>query len=211
MDVGHRRRRRRAYGVVGSVIAVVAVVVAAPVAITFAAHPTTQRVAVPSVPSTYKPPAPIPAFPTSSSAKPRAAGLAAPTNCSAEILPIQPGARTGVVTGADPSGRYLVGYDYKTAPGGVDQNALLWTDGNGPTVINASATDERVDVNSHGVVVGSGIDTVRASLRWPDGICASEPSRPFRVCGIRSVHRSTVRVGLLGHPRTGQPSSGAAT
>ncbi len=54
-----------------------------------------------------------------------------------------------------------MGYDYKTAPGGVDQNALLWTDGNGPTVINASATDERVDVNSHGVVVGSGIDTVR--------------------------------------------------
>jgi uncharacterized membrane protein len=160
MNVGHRRRRRRMYGVAGSVVAIVAVIAAVPVAITVAAHPATQRVAVPSVPSTYKPPAPIPAFPTSPTAKPRSAGLAAPTNCSAKILPIEAGARTGIVTGADPSGRYLVGYDYKKVPGGVDQNALLWTDGKGPTVIHASATDERVGVNSNGVVVGSGIDTV---------------------------------------------------
>ncbi|HZD97984.1 MAG TPA: hypothetical protein VE132_07455 [Micromonosporaceae bacterium] len=160
MDVGHRRVRRRMCGVAGSVVAIVAVVAAVPVAITAAAHPATQRVAVPSVPSTYRPPAPIPAFPTSPTAKPRTDRLAAPTNCSAKILPIQSGASTGVVTGADPSGRYLVGYDYTKAPGGVDQNALLWTDGEGPTVIHASATDERVAVNSHGVVVGSGIEIV---------------------------------------------------
>ena len=75
-------------------------------------------------------------------------------SCTGQRLTLPAGATSGVVTGGDPTGRYLVGYVFGH---GLAYGTVLWTDGT-PKLINAPADDERITVNSNGEVAGSGLD-----------------------------------------------------
>jgi hypothetical protein len=163
---GQRRHRAHGFAVAGTVAAVAAVLVAVPVAIDATRHPGTPTPDR-STTSAFDPgaahralpkPTKIPAFPLSMSATPRAALATPPATCVARVLPATHGFTAAVVTDGDPSGKYLAGYQYAdVGDGGLGQYGVLWTDGK-LTTLKESGTDESVSVNSHGVVVGSGVD-----------------------------------------------------
>jgi hypothetical protein len=163
------------------VAAVAAVLVAVPVAIDATRHAATpaDRSTAPAFDpgAAYRDlpkPKKIPAFPLSTNATPRAALVTPPATCVAHVLPATHGFQAAVVTDGDPSGKYLAGYQYADlGDGGVGQYAVLWTDGK-LTTLKESATDESVSVNSHGVVVGSGVDvehgkTVQVAWEYANG------------------------------------------
>lgn len=178
---GQRRHRAHGFAVAGTVAAVAAVLVAVPVALDATRHAATptDRSTAPAVDpgASYRAlpkPKKIPAFPLSMNATPRAAVATPPSTCVAHVLPATHGFAAAVVTDGDPSGKYLAGYQWAdVGDGGVGQYGVLWTEGK-LTTLKESATDESVSVNSHGVVVGSGIDlehgkTVQVAWKYENG------------------------------------------
>ncbi|HLL69547.1 MAG TPA: hypothetical protein VK453_28080 [Micromonosporaceae bacterium] len=84
--------------------------------------------------------------------------------CTPQRLPVPTGAQAPVITGVDPTGRYLAG-----ALGQVDDanpgRALLWTDGQLSVLAPPGTSAEAVAVNSAGVVVGKSLRAGR-SFGW---------------------------------------------
>ena len=131
--VGRRRRRLRRMVTGGTVFtAVLATVVAVNLT---AGRPNPDEVHITQGPAqTTAPPPTLPA------------------SCEVEPLPLPPGAvDMSVVTGADPSGRFIVGKAY---PGGSARRLLIWDNLSVSTVDMSGADAQLYDVNSSGIAVG---------------------------------------------------------
>ena len=75
-----------------------------------------------------------------------------PTSCTLDRLPVPDNVPAALVSGADPTGRYLVGRSYPKA--GAYQ-AVIWHDGKADTVMLPGDVEESLqDVNSAGTAVG---------------------------------------------------------
>ncbi|MEU6206946.1 hypothetical protein ABZ814_25540 [Micromonospora musae] len=98
--------------------------------------------------------APQPAAPSvSREVSPSASPPAGPTSCAAERLPVPGGYAKSVVTGGDPSGRYLLGRSY---PGDGRGNPVIVWYGGRAFEYRLPGSDQRlVDVNPTGLAVGS--------------------------------------------------------
>ena len=82
----------------------------------------------------------------------------APTSCELEELPVPGNVAMALVSGADPTGRYLVGRSYPTS-GDSTYQAVLWHDGKGTNVMLPGSLEESLrDVNSGGTAVGWSYD-----------------------------------------------------
>jgi hypothetical protein len=84
---------------------------------------------------------------------------AAPTKCVLGLLPVPDGRKMALVTGGDPTGRFLLGRTYPaTSPpdGSMGLNVVIW-DRLRPSLVALPGDDQSLsDINSHGVAVGSG-------------------------------------------------------
>ncbi len=75
-----------------------------------------------------------------------------PTACHIERLPLPKGQTMSLVTGADPTGRYIVGRSYPSGAG--EYPIIIWHDGQF-TVVNVPGTDQSFsDITSSGDAVG---------------------------------------------------------
>jgi uncharacterized membrane protein len=85
--------------------------------------------------------------------------------CQGQVLTSPTGASVGEIRGGDPSGRYVIA----DAVQGFDKiAAVLWTDGT-PMILPyppAVNTVQANDVNSHGVVVGTGFGDSQTTFAW---------------------------------------------
>lgn len=86
-----------------------------------------------------------------------------PTACTIERLPEQPGWPLSLVTGADRTGRYIVGRGYPADPfSDLTRFPVMWFNGQ-PTLIDVPGIDQVLaDVNASGVAVGFSFD----ELTW---------------------------------------------
>lgn len=85
----------------------------------------------------------------------------APTSCTVNLLPVPKGAASTVVSGGDPSGRYLVGHSSDAAG---RQHPLLWTDGELRTLDPTGA-----DGNIIGMAVNASGTVAWTAAQSPDG------------------------------------------
>jgi hypothetical protein len=87
------------------------------------------------------------------SASPSASAPPAPPACTIERLPVPAGhPPKSIVTGADPTGRYIVGRSY---PGGLSHPVLIWHDRQVRQVSMPGSDQEFNDITSTGVAVGT--------------------------------------------------------
>lgn len=159
MRTGRKRRhRRRMAATGGSVLAVVAVVTAVPVAI-HAVHRKgpTGIVAAPSVGTT-----------SAAAAAPSTPAEPTSLDCVEARLPVPKAGQEGLVTGADPSGRFLVGRVYS---GGHPTQVAIWDNGKPNTFTIQGGDAQLEDINSEGVAVGDSFvsDTKQAGWIYADG------------------------------------------
>jgi hypothetical protein len=144
------RRRRLAVGAAGftTLVSAVAAAVIAPMAMS----PTEPPIALSPQPSASAAPSPVPTWAKGGTARNEAPP--APTRCTGARLPMPSGGVSGIVTDADPTGRYITGYVY----GRPQIRAVLWIDGK-TTVIDAPIEQGGGPVvNAAGVVAGSAGD-----------------------------------------------------
>ncbi|SCG73609.1 hypothetical protein [Micromonospora humi] len=172
-----RRRRNRRVGTAGAAALGVLAFAALPVALHQRPDAGAPEPAVVSG-------APTPA-PTSPSPRPPV--------CTAEFLSAPTG--RSLVTGGDPSGRWLVGRLY---PGGLSYPVVLWHDGK-PQKIKLPGSDQRMlDVNRHGLAVGEtfvadrsqawAVRAGRASRLSGSGVAgATAVNDAGRIVGFRQV------------------------
>jgi hypothetical protein len=151
MRVGRGRlRRRRTAQLSASAVVAVAVVAAAPTTLHLvrgSSHPT----ASPAAPSTVAAsPSPPPAGPTS---------LA----CVEARLPVPRANQEALVSGADPTGHYLVGRVYEN---GRPTQVIIWHDGQFKTLAMSGADPELVDITPTGVAVGASFPSGLNSTGW---------------------------------------------
>jgi hypothetical protein len=151
-----RQQRRRLAATGGSVLAVVAVIAAAPAAIQ-----AVQGKAPAGVGATGSPKAGTATVPTS----PSPSTPAGPTSlsCVEALLPVPKAGQQGLVTGADPSGRFILGRVYS---GGHPTQAAIWHDGTLTTVPIPGSDAELNDITSDGVAVGASFLTNDVSTAW---------------------------------------------
>lgn len=150
MRVGRsRRRRRRTARLSVSAVAAVALV---------AAVPTTLHLVRGS------------AEPTASSTVALTAGAspslsAGPTSlaCVEARLPVPEANQEALVSGADPTGHYMVGRAYKD---GHPTQVIVWHDGQFETVAMSGADPELVDITPAGVAVGRSFSSGLDSNGW---------------------------------------------
>ena len=140
LAAGKRRRRIRRLAVPSGAAAVTGAVVA-----TVALAGGGAQLAAPQSPAN-----PSPTLAVASSA---AVDDGFPTRCVAERLPTPKGhGPKSVVTGGDPTGRYVLGRSY---PGGDRDRLLIWEDGRVKNVVPIEGTDPHLyDINTSGVAVG---------------------------------------------------------
>src|SRR5690349_1234375 len=83
----------------------------------------------------------------------------APTTCALGELPLPDGRKMALVTGADPTGRFLLGRTYPAVNppgGGMGLHVVIW-DRRTPHIVALPGDDQSLtDVNRSGVAVGSG-------------------------------------------------------
>ncbi|MEV7623622.1 hypothetical protein [Actinoplanes sp. NPDC089786] len=144
MDVGRRRRVRRSAGYAGAAALTAIAVTGTSVAINLAAG------------DQAAPPAPEAAAggkPKPSASAPAVAPTAkAPAGCVIHRLKPPDNAPMALVSGADPTGKYVVGRSYPKAGG---YQAVIWNDGKGKKVMLPGDSEESLqDVNSAGDAVG---------------------------------------------------------
>lgn len=89
--------------------------------------------------------------PPSASAPVQGPVPAAPTKCTLSLLPIPDGVRMAIVTGADPTGRLILGRSY---PGSGSHQVLLWRDGRVQKVPLDGDDQSLTDINTAGLAVG---------------------------------------------------------
>ncbi|GIH09701.1 hypothetical protein Rhe02_77680 [Rhizocola hellebori] len=139
------------------------------------------------------PPRPIPAYPASVSATPTKP--AGPTvSCVAGELPQPPGyPRKAFVTGADPSGRFILGRAY---PQGAGKRLLLW-DGDTVNTVAMSGDDATLeDITTSGVAIGTSyLGDNPVSWTYRNG-------KTTRLAGdnatARALNESLIIVGVVG-------------
>ncbi|MDQ7904098.1 hypothetical protein RB614_06120 [Phytohabitans sp. ZYX-F-186] len=132
---GRRRRARRAVGYTGAAAVTVLAVAGASVVAAGLVRDTAPRAGAIAGPPTATTPAAAP-----------------PASCALERLPAPDGAPMALVTGADPTGRYLVGRSYPR-PG--QYQAVVWHGGTATKVLLPGDLEESLtDVNSAGTAVG---------------------------------------------------------
>ncbi|SCG34355.1 hypothetical protein [Micromonospora coxensis] len=151
ISAGRRRRARRGAGYAGAASVTALAVAGASVAgglVGGAPSPTTATGAPRSTaPAPPKAPYTIPGTPGWS-----APTATPPTGCTLHRLPAPDGAPMALVSGADPTGRYVVGRAY---PRGGGYQAVIWHDGAARKVMLPGDLEESLqDVNSTGTAVG---------------------------------------------------------
>jgi hypothetical protein len=138
---GRRRRTRRALGGGGAVVLAAAMVATVPVALT-ALRPAS------TAPNNQAGAATVTATRPASTVVP-------PTRCSVQRLPLLDGEPMSLVTGADPTGRFIVGRTYPNGHNGV-YPILMWDNGKPSRIVLPGADQLLSDVTTTGVAVGSG-------------------------------------------------------
>jgi hypothetical protein len=169
MADGRRRvRMRRMTGVAAAAVVTVLAAAGAPLA--------WQGIAGPVDPPPFAAPSEPAASPTTA---PAPAGPAPPTRCEVEPLPMPDGSYQSLLSGADPTGRYLVGRSYSTngrpnMPSGTRVQPLIWDRGEFTEVDLPGADPTLSAVNSHGVAVGSsfGPDDRAVPFVYQDGVAS---------------------------------------
>jgi hypothetical protein len=148
-------------------------------------------------------PAPAPPRPIASPS-PSVAVAAPPTgpqDCTVTRLPTG-GIEKALVTGGDPSGRWLVGRVYP--PGSKQKRPLVvWRDGKIDSQIRIGGDDDSlIDVNAHGEAVGSGFNPEVRPYAYRDGKARTLAGGE----GIATaINDAGVVVGALGPPDEGDP------
>lgn len=136
---GRRRRRIRRWSRAGACAAVVAVAVAG----------------VPLVTSALAGGEPSASGPVAATPPTTARAVVPPTACTVSRLPVPGGHPMALVTGADPTGRVLLGRAYPEGHNGR-YPVVIWDDG-APRTVDVPGADQALnDANSAGVAVGSG-------------------------------------------------------
>lgn len=94
---------------------------------------------------------------------------APPTSCAIQRLGEPAGSTLSIVTGADPTGRYLVGRGYPDDPNNnYRRDVVLWDNSRRPTPVDVPGIDQQLaDINSSGVAVGSSYDPDTWGLMTP--------------------------------------------
>ncbi|HEU4426596.1 MAG TPA: hypothetical protein VFR67_29020 [Pilimelia sp.] len=75
-----------------------------------------------------------------------------PAQCTAARLPVPDGVNRSIVTGVDPTGRFVLGRSY---PGGSSHQVLIWDNGTPKRIAVPGADQALNDANSAGVAIGS--------------------------------------------------------
>ena len=144
-----------------------------------------------------------PAPPAASTSAP---APAPPTSCAIRRLPVPDGVDMALVTGADPTGRIIVGRSY---PRGKDYQVILWRDGQATKIALGGSDATLTDVTTGGVAVGftyervaAGADGVRAvPYAYRDGTLAKLPGvRSGLAHGINETGRIAGVDGERGWP-----------
>jgi hypothetical protein len=153
---GRRRARRRLAAQAGSAVVAAALVIAGgtmAVAVRTGGQDNADPDAPPTQAGASSASADGPSASPTPSATPPIQGPApaAPTKCTQSLLPIPDGVRMALVTGADPTGRLIVGRSY---PGSGSHQVLLWRDGRVQKVPLDGDDQSLNDINSAGVAVG---------------------------------------------------------
>ncbi|MFG1674428.1 hypothetical protein [Micromonospora sp. NPDC049282] len=146
---GRRRRARRGIAYTGA--AAVTALAVAVASVAAGAHWPTQPAATgtasTAVANATQPPYVIPGTPGWS-----VPAATPPTRCTLDRLPVPDNAPAAVVSGAEPTGRYLVGRSYPKTGG---YQAVIWHDGRADKVMLPGDLEESLqDVNSAGTAVG---------------------------------------------------------
>ncbi|MER7890611.1 hypothetical protein ABTX15_12375 [Micromonospora sp. NPDC094482] len=144
--VHEARRRRRSRRTMSVSAAGLAVLAAVSVPLVVGGGPSAGPASQPASPSTSgSAPATI--------APPATTAPGGPTACTAQPLPVPGGHAKSLVTGGDPTGRFLAGRSY---PGDGRGNPVILWDGDRAREYRLPGSDQRmVDVNAAGVAVGS--------------------------------------------------------
>jgi hypothetical protein len=157
MRTGRKRRhRRRVATTAGSALGVVAVIAAAPAAIHVVQHKAPAGVVVAASPKTSTATPPTTATP-STPAEPTS------LSCLEARLPVPKAGQEGLVTGADPSGRFMVGRVYS---GGHPTQVAIWDNGKITTTTIPGQDAEFLDITSEGVAVGESYVSSTAPTGW---------------------------------------------
>lgn len=151
---GRRRKTRRGVGYAGAATLTVAAVVGASVAA--GGLLTDDR---PNPNATDKTDTPVATgLPKAEYTIPGIAGwqppaaVTPPTSCTLEQLPMPDGEPMALTSGADPTGKYIVG---RTYPGGGRYRGVIWQDGQASVVdLPGDMEESLTDVNSAGTAVG---------------------------------------------------------
>ncbi|MGB2571253.1 hypothetical protein ACPFP2_22800 [Micromonospora citrea] len=151
ITAGRRRRARRSAGYAGAASVTALAVAGASVAGGLAGGDPSPTAATgaprTTAPAPPKPPYTIPGTPGWS-----APTATPPTGCTLHRLPAPDDAPMALVSGADPTGRYIVGRSY---PRGGGYQAVIWHDGTARKVMLPGDLEESLqDVNSTGTAVG---------------------------------------------------------
>jgi uncharacterized membrane protein len=153
---GRRRARRRTAAQAASAVVAAALVIAggaAAVAVRTGGQDTVDPDAAPAQtgPSSTEGASAAASAGPSASAPVQVPAPPAPTRCALSLLPIPDGVRMALVTGADPTGRLIVGRSY---PGGGSHQVLLWRDGTVHKVPLDGDDQALNDINTAGTAVG---------------------------------------------------------
>jgi hypothetical protein len=165
VEDARRYRRRAGLAGVAGVVAATALVVTGGVTVVGWGRqaPTAVGTRPPAASAMVTPPSPSPSAP------------AGPTACTMQRLPVPAGQPPkSVVTGGDPTGRYILGRSY---PGGQSHPLLIWDNGQVRTVAMQGDDQELVDITSTGTVaVGSSfIGDKQVAWVYRDGVTSRLP------------------------------------
>ena len=188
MAEGRRRRRSRWWASGAAVVALTA---------TTAAGGTLAFSAV-GRPSPEPRPVATPAPSVTAAAPP-----ARPRDCRVTRLPTG-GVEKALVTGGDPSGRWVVGRSYPTLGAGAARPLLIWKDGAIAETVRIGGSDQSFeDINSRGVAVGLTFEPDARPYAYSNGKVSQLKGGE----GVAmAVNDAGVAVGSLGPVYEGMPA-----
>jgi hypothetical protein len=118
-----------------------------------------------------------------------------PTTCQISRLPLPDGRKMAAVTGADPTGRLLLGRTYPDPVESGEYHVVVW-DTRRPTVVPMRGVESALnDINTNGVAVGtSNGDTGPVAWLYRDGELSLLPSGDG--ADARAINEANVVVGV---------------
>jgi hypothetical protein len=155
-EARRRLRRRRVTTATGAFACMAAIAIAVPLGVAAVRHPT--PVSHHPTPAATAPPTVSP-----TSAVPKS------LTCTESVLPVPGGVASAVITGGDPTGRYLVGQSYPQ-PTGDHYQPLIWDNGLAHKVPLPGLDAIMVAVSSNGTAVGQSFTgNVQSAFIYRDG------------------------------------------